>query len=98
MVLSNDISPFLTWNPKAPVTADSASSAFVTLVSMVRDGLYFENALVNKASQLPKLRRSICGFGYCALIVVPCIDSQEYSHLGVSISHLSVLHAYQYQR
>ncbi|KAK2961795.1 hypothetical protein BLNAU_3232 [Blattamonas nauphoetae] len=78
------------------ITADSASSAFVTLVSMVRNDFYFDKAHVNKASQFLSLTSgqfSAVNFAEDFLMAIGSgspnsATVQEYSQLGVSTSHL----------
>ncbi|KAK2944551.1 hypothetical protein BLNAU_20505 [Blattamonas nauphoetae] len=47
--LSFYYSPFMNWNPKDEVTADSVSPAFISLISMVRDDFKFSEELLQKA-------------------------------------------------
>ncbi|KAK2947334.1 hypothetical protein BLNAU_17721 [Blattamonas nauphoetae] len=51
-VTDPEYSPFLNWNPIDPVTADSVSPVFVSLVSMVRDDFKFDHEQIIKASTL----------------------------------------------
>ncbi|KAK2955698.1 hypothetical protein BLNAU_9391 [Blattamonas nauphoetae] len=50
MISSKEYSPFLTWNRNDPVTLDSITPAFRSLVSMVRDNLAFDQELLDKVT------------------------------------------------
>ncbi|KAK2949250.1 hypothetical protein BLNAU_15853 [Blattamonas nauphoetae] len=50
MISSDKYSPFLTWNVNDPLTVDSVSAVFVSLVSMVRDDYNFDEELLKQAS------------------------------------------------
>ncbi|KAK2959089.1 hypothetical protein BLNAU_5884 [Blattamonas nauphoetae] len=47
--------PFLNWHRSDPVTTDSKSLVFISLVSMVRDGYEFDEELLEKASSFLSL-------------------------------------------
>ncbi|KAK2949244.1 hypothetical protein BLNAU_15847 [Blattamonas nauphoetae] len=50
MISSVEYSPFLTWKETDPITADSVSAVFLTLVSMVRDDYKFDEELLRQCS------------------------------------------------
>ncbi|KAK2950206.1 hypothetical protein BLNAU_14892 [Blattamonas nauphoetae] len=49
-MIDPEYSPFMSWNPKDPITVDSIAHVFVSLVSMVRDNYQFDEELVRRAS------------------------------------------------
>ncbi|KAK2961753.1 hypothetical protein BLNAU_3190 [Blattamonas nauphoetae] len=50
MLTSEEYSPFLNFNPTDPITIDSVTHVFISLVSMVRDGYHFNPELLKQAS------------------------------------------------
>ncbi|KAK2957312.1 hypothetical protein BLNAU_7690 [Blattamonas nauphoetae] len=47
---ASEYSPFLKWNRNDPVTVDSVAHAFSSLISIIRDGYPFDEALVRQIS------------------------------------------------
>ncbi|KAK2961715.1 hypothetical protein BLNAU_3152 [Blattamonas nauphoetae] len=50
MTFSAEYSPFLTWKENDLITVDSAAPVLISLISMVRDGYYFDEELLSKSS------------------------------------------------
>ncbi|KAK2961835.1 hypothetical protein BLNAU_3272 [Blattamonas nauphoetae] len=72
MTSSQKYSAFLKWNENDPDTVDSFAPAFMSLVSMVRDGS--KRVFECDCARLPKPRCSVCGFDDCSLVYIQSID------------------------